>query len=261
MMCQHCMDDSSPDGGLMDEATFGNALKFAKDGDCQIVIISGGEPTEHPEFFDYCRRASRSGIPFAICTNGMWLGDEQKEYRFERVARLKGFSGAQIYSNPKWYRLHDDTVRKYRGSENRWKPLGIVLDINEIRGMKDIGRALNCEEAMKEVRESKYHNSCLSAHLTAVQTNSIQSFNMAMRMQVRFCSPLVDWRGDVHASESWLCQSFGNVNRDGAEALFEKIKAGRPCGRCLLCHKYLTEDDPKMKMARELLGQDGSVNV
>lgn len=239
----------------MEDATFDNALKFANDGGCRIVIISGGEPTEHPKFMEFCRRASKSGIAFSVASNGMWIGDEKKEYQFERVANLKGFAGAQIYSNPKWYRLHEETVRKYRKDEARWSGLNVMLDLSDIRGMKDVGRALTCDEAMEEVWNSKYHNSCLAAHLTAVQSDCLNSFLENMLAQYRFCSPLVDWRGDVHASESWLCQSFGNVNTDDGETIFGKLSSGRPCGKCIGCQKYLTEEEPKMKMARIMLGQ------
>ena len=73
--------------------------------------------------------------------------------------------------------------------------------------------------------------------------------------QGHFCTPMVDWRGEFHASESWLCQSFGNVNRDDRDTLFDSLARGRPCGRCAGGRRYLSEDTPKMAMARRLLGQ------
>lgn len=255
MMCPHCMNDSRPDGGLMDDATFGNALRFVKSGGCPELTISGGEPTEHPHFLDFCKRVSRCNLCFCICTNGMWLGDEQAEWRFERVAKLKGFVGAQVYSNPKWYRLHEETVAKYRSQEDRWKGLGVHLDLHEIRAMSDIGRAITCDKAIEEVKASPWHNSCLAAHVTAAQSQNLRHFLHLMIVQKRFCTPMIDWRGDFHASESWLCPSFGNVNRDDAETIFQNLKNGKPCGGCLPCKRYLQEDSPKMVMVRKLLGQ------
>lgn len=255
MVCPHCMDESCPDGGLMDDATFGNAIRFVRDNGCPQITISGGEPTEHPHFLDFCKMASRADIKFCVCTNGMWLGDEQAEWRFERVAKLRGFVGAQVYSNPKWYRLHDETVAKYRAQEERWKGLGVLLDLHDIRAMSDIGRAKTCEKAIEEAKASPWHSSCLAAHVTAVQAQNIRQFFHLMIVQARFCSPMIDWRGDFHASESWLCQSFGNVNRDDGQTLFENLKAGRPCGGCIPCKRYLTEDNEKMIKVRELLGQ------
>ena len=255
MGCPHCLDAATPDGGLMDEATFGNALRFAKDNQCQILTISGGEPSEHPLFLDFCKRTSRAGLIFGIATNGMWLGDQSAEWRMERIAKLKGFAGAQVYTNPKWYRLHEETIAKYRAQESRWTSLNVNLETAEIRNMIDLGRARDCTEAMAEVRASKYHCSCLACHVTAVQSHNMSHFLHLMVMQQRLCTPLIDWRGDFHASESWLCQSFGNVNKDDGWTIFERLKSGRPCGRCLSCRKYLSEDSPKMEMARKLLGQ------
>lgn len=260
MGCPHCMDASTPDGGLMDEATFGNALKLAHDC-CPSVLLSGGEPTEHPLFVDFCKRLSRANTPFAIASNGMWLGDEAGEYRFEKIAKLKGFLGAQIYSNPKWYRLHEETVAKYNRNAKRWQDLKVFLDTSEIRNMLDIGRAVSCDAAKKEADESRYHCSCLVAHLTAVQLGHLEKEVQMGRLmyllvgQGHFCTPMVDWRGEFHASESWLCQSFGNVNRDDRYVLFDNLMKGRPCGKCVGCKRYLTEQEPKMVAARRLLGQ------
>ena len=261
MGCPHCLQDSRPDGGLMNETTFENALRLAHDCGCVPVVLSGGEPTEHPRFVDFCRRASQANVPFSVSTNGMWLGDEGGEYRFEKVARLKGFAGAQVYSNPKWYRLHEETVARYSRNAKRWQDLGVNLDTPAIRNMLDSGRAAACEAARKEAAESKYHCSCLVAHLTAVQITHLDRWTRPGRLlyllagQGHFCTPMVDWRGEFHASESWLCQSFGNVNRDDRYTLFDSLARGRPCGRCSGGRRYLSEDTPEMAMARRLLGQ------
>lgn len=256
MMCPHCMDASCPDGGLMDDATFGNALRLAVDNGCRHLTISGGEPTDHPGLLDFCKRASRARIKFSICSNGMWLGDEKAEWRFERMAKLSGFTGAQIYTNPKWYRLHEETIAKFNAQKGRWESLGVILDCqSDIRAMSDIGRGATCEKAIEEAKNSPWHNMCLAAHVTAAQVGGMaELFNM-MLVQARFCSPMIDWKGDFHASESWLCQSFGNVNRDSAETIFMNLKNGRPCCKCIPGKRYLTDMAPKMVMARKLLGQ------
>lgn len=255
MMCPHCMDDARPDGGLMDfNTTFLNALKFAKT--CGgMLLLSGGEPTEHPDFMDMCKEVSKWGFKFSVCTNGMWMFEPNQVYRFERIAKLLGFCGAQIYTNPKWYRLHDKTVRKYEENLRKWTSLKVYLDINEIRGMSDIGRAETCAKAIEETKASPYHNMCLKTHVSAVQCNDLETFTQILMYQGGFCKPLVDWEGNVHASESCLCQSFGNVNTELPGEIFDLIRAGRPCGKCIPCKRYLSEDDPKMVAARRLLGQ------
>ena len=256
MMCPHCMDSATPDGGLMDEETFVNALKLAVDHGCQHLSVSGGEPSEHPRLLDFCKRINQAHIAFSIMTNGMWLGNAKQEWVFERIAKLRMFCGAQVYSHPKWYRLHDETVRKWTAQQDRWRAQHIELDTEDILNMSDLGRAKTCPEALEETQKSKYRNMCLAAHVMAAQVGSLRELFTVILAQHRFCIPLVDWRGDFHASESWLCQSFGNVNRDSGETLFANLKAGRPCGGCIPCQRYFMDSAPKIVQARKLLGQE-----
>lgn len=255
MACPHCLDDANPYAPHMTEDTCRKAVAFAKESGDYLLIVSGGEPTEHPKFFDMCRIVSQSRLRFSICSNGMWLGDPKKEWAMEKVAKLNGFCGGQIYSNPKWYRLHNQTVAKWKEVGSKWEAMHFVFDTTDIRGMKDIGRAKSCPEALKEAENSKYHNSCLTSCLTLVQSPSSQEFFRLMFMQQRFCTPMVDFKGDIHMSESCLCPSCGNVNTDTRDMLWLKMRAFRPCGGCLGCKRYLTDDNPKMVAARRLLGQ------
>ena len=255
MNCPYCMDDSRPDGGQMEESTFRNAIAFALAGCDRHVVISGGECSEHPLMLDFCKLASQSGLAFSFCTNGMWLGDKKAEWRMEKIARLRGFVGGQLYSNPKWYRLHDETLAKYAEQESRWRVLNINLDLNDIRNMSDIGRAKECEAALAEARSSKYHNMCLVAHATIVQSTSLPDFFAKMTAQFHFCTPMVDWQGNFHMSESWLCPHYGNVNADTPAQIWEKARAARPCCQCIGGKRYLDDASPKMVLVRRLLGQ------
>lgn len=255
MGCPHCLDASVPDGGLMSPGVFNAAVHFARKSGEPHLILSGGEPSEHPLLFEFCRIASASGFKFTLASNGMWLGDEKSEYRMERIARLPGFVGAQIYSNPKWYRLHEETVSKYLSAVSRWKPLGFHLDLAEIRGMLDLGRAKSNPEAQAEAAANPYHNSCLASCVTLAQSRSPNEFCALMIRQGRFCTPMIDWKGNVHMSESWLCPSVGKSVLDPFDEIWAAMRAFRPCGGCLGCKRYLSESTPKMEAARQLLGQ------
>ena len=255
MACPHCLDNATPDGGLMDSRTAHAAVAFAVSSGVPLLIISGGEPSEHPKLLDLCRLVSDSGLRFSLCTNGMWLGDQTLEYRMERIARLTGYCGSQVYTNPKWYRFHVETVNRFNLQSARWQALGFNLDTTDIRAMLDIGRARDNPQALEEARQSPYHNSCLAACVTLAQTATPSDFFSLMTAQGRFCTPLIDWKGDMHMSESCLCPSCGNVNTDTHAALWDSMRRFRPCGGCLGCKRYLTETTPKMIAAREILGQ------
>ena len=155
MACPHCLDDANPNGPHMSEDTCRNAVHFALGIGFRLVIVSGGEPTEHPYFFDMCRIVSQSGLPFSVCSNGMFMGDPKKEWQMEKVAKLKGFCGGQLYTNPKWYRLHRQTLRKWEDSKGKWESMGIHLDTTDIRGMQDLGRAKSSKK--RSLRHTTTH--------------------------------------------------------------------------------------------------------
>ena len=255
MGCPHCMDNSTPDGGMMDFDTFRKALAFAKDNGEAHIMISGGEPTEHPELVDFCEEIDKTHLRFSIASNGMWLGDAIKEQRIERIAYLRGYLGGQVYSNSKWYRLHDEISKRYEESKGKWNFLGWCFDTTDIRSMSDIGRARTNDMARAECYASKYHNMCLTACVTAAQVNTIHDFFHLMLMQHKFCTPMVDYKGDIHMSESCLCPSIGcNVKTHTYEQIWGAMKVFRPCGGCTPCRRFMVEQTPKMVAARELLG-------
>ena len=65
---------------------------------------------------------------------------------------------------------------------------------------------------------------------------------------------LVDYKGDVHLSESNLCPSFGNVNDDYMLEIFNNLRNAKPCCQCALGKKFLTSENIKIQVARHLLG-------
>lgn len=257
MGCPHCMDDSNPYGGMMASETFAKALAFAKDNGELHILISGGEPTEHPNLVDFCEEINNTHIRFSIASNGMWLGNYRLEGDIDKISKLKNFVGGQIYSNPKWYRLHKEVCFRFEESKERWMGLKWNLDTHDIRAMSDIGRARNDERARAETYASPYHNMCLTSCVTAAQVSSLPDFFHLMLMQHRFCTPMIDYKGDIHMSESCLCPSIGcNVNIHSYEQIWGAMKIFRPCGGCTPCDRFLVENTPKMKAARQLLGME-----
>ncbi len=64
---------------------------------------------------------------------------------------------------------------------------------------------------------------------------------------------MIDFNGDVHLSESWLCPSFGNVTTDYMMEIFNNLKEAKPCYGCSLGKKFLESTDPNIVKAREIL--------
>lgn len=52
LRCSHCMQNAGPERNeMMSKDMFLQALQFAKNIGSNAVMVSGGEPTSHPDFF------------------------------------------------------------------------------------------------------------------------------------------------------------------------------------------------------------------
>ena len=274
--CPHCMECSNPNGQHMNIETFRRAIVFANFIGSNIITLSGGEPTTHPDFFMFCKALNNVyKKPFSVVSNGTWCLNiwgtismeceadefiEQLKYTPEKIERqirrmcsdFKYFVGMQVYSNKLFYKDYEAIKSK----EQYFKSFGTKIQFEEtpIRSMQDLGRARTCDVAQKMCDESKYHMSCLNATLIAKQITNPKDYGKTIEMQAhQFCHPMVDFNGDVHRSESWLCQSVGNVNTDTFSDIWDNIKAYKPCGGCKGCQKFNTSEDPRIVMARNII--------
>lgn len=251
--CRHCMQHSNPNGEHMDFATFKQAVKFGAFLGSFAFIISGGEPTEHPQFSGFCmyldKFISQNNMKaeVVIASNGTWFPDKKKI--MERLLKLRSFAGMQVYTNPKWYKSSDFILQH----KNEIEAIpGIAVETADIISMQDLGRAKTSAEAQAEVALNKHYMSCLNGHLLFKQVSVTHKLEGLIRPEL-MCKPMVDFKGEVHLSESWLCPSFGNVNSHSPLELFNNLKASKPCCECFLGRKFLASQDAKIVAARKLL--------
>ena len=219
-----------------------------------ILVISGGEPTTHPNFAYICEHFSKQRILFTITSNGTWVFDEEKRKQFEYVIRLLHFVAAQIYTDKRFYRSYD----KIKEHKEYFESLPHVCfeDTNMDMAMQDLGRARTYEPAQQIISEQNHAMSCINSTLIARQSKSIDSYRRNLRMALNrmFCKPLVDVNGNVHMSESWLCPSVGNVRDDYMKDIFENMQQFKPCMRCRNADKLMKSDNPQHIAARTVLG-------
>jgi hypothetical protein len=158
----------------------------------------------------------------------------------------------QVYTNPKWYKDSDFILRNRAKIEAF---CGVKIDTTDILSMQGLGRAKMSPEAMLEVKNSKYHMSCLNGHLLFRQVSPTYRLEGILRPGT-LCKPLVDYEGDVHLSESCLCPSFGNVNEDYMLTIFKNLQHAKPCYQCYLGQKFLKSTDPHILQALEILNSN-----
>lgn len=250
MQCPHCLQDSTPDGGNMEFKTFMNALKFGYSTCTYIYNISGGEPTENPELLRMCKVLNERSLYFILESNGMWIKDKEKTEIVEEIHSLPLCFGIQVYSNRTYYKEHQWLMNHITEFQKFNK---VTVITSPIKNMQDLGRARDCEAAQKQIEKNRYYMSCLNPILLSRQVDSIQRWSVGLQQSFHTCKPLVDYKGDVHLSESWLCPPVGNVNTQDQETIWENIQRAEPCGNCAGCRRFLASEEPKIKEARKII--------
>lgn len=80
MGCPHCMSACTKQGEDFDKDNIMEFVNFFKVMGFKALTISGGEPTEHPDFLDIVDTLVWKCVPVAttIVSNGSFLEDERK---------------------------------------------------------------------------------------------------------------------------------------------------------------------------------------
>ena len=244
MECPHCMQESVPNGKHMTAETFAQVLAFCREALPLVVNITGGEPTEHPDWLRMvkCLLDLPSVHIVSILTNGAWIEDQAERIKMAKLIReAKGRVKVQVYSNPKYYQDHEWTVYH----EAQFRSIGCTPDFNSPIFMQDLGRARkNC---LEETEKNMYVPSCINSHLIAIQAQTFQQFFAMCTMAAKFCRPLIDPDGNIHMSESWRCQAVAHVS-DGADRAFQKMRQSRPCGGCRLYKNFVELHPQEMEL-------------
>lgn len=250
--CRHCLQASTPNGEHMTFDTFKNAVKFGAFLKIQTFVISGGEPTEHPQLLEFCqwldKYLGKTNTAFTITSNGTWYPD--KKDQIAKLASLRHYAGMQIYTNKQWYKDYDFIMSQ----RSDFEQMGKMFFDTEPIFMQDLGRARSDEEAQKCVSENPYFMSCLNGHLLARQSPFPKDFGKFAFSSMHSCKPCVDYQGNVHLSESRLCPSFGNVNTDMMLAIFQAMKQSKPCLQCRLGRKFSESTTLSICKAKAVLG-------
>lgn len=250
MQCPHCMEDAQSDGTMMTMDTLHEAVRFGQYIGCSCFVLSGGEPTENPIVADMCEWLSSEGMTFSITSNGMWLKDAEHKASVERITRMQGFAGMQVYTHRRWYREYDYVVA-HRSDYERLS--GVIVDADATIWMQDLGRARTSNDAQGEVAQNPHFMSCLNATLAARQIAVPRLYGATLLLHRQMCKPSVDAAGGVHLSESRLCPSVGNVTTDPFADIWARMRRFRPCGQCAGCRRFMESQRPDIARARQMI--------
>lgn len=260
MDCPHCMECATPEPQHMSWEHIERSLNFANWAGSKVVLLSGGEITEHPLWthaVDYF--ASSGFMRVVLPTNGMWIGTPAEEEMVNLLRTHKNIK-LQVTSVPGLYRLHEQTVANVKQFKLRLRDAGLKhrLDFeSKIVSMVELGRACGHEPSRKAARDDcGKMMSCFSSVLVSAQTTFKNAISV-LESRGAFCHPLIDWKGNLHWSESWLCPSFASIDEPFDE-IASKAHEWRPCGKCAGYGKLMASGELRHIIAKDILGIHGN---
>ena len=151
--CKHCMSDCKPEGVDINSRTVHKAVVFSRYIGCRFLVLSGGELTLNPDWFQICKSLDEDyHMPFGICTNGTWITDEKTVRRMARVSRMRYCRVIQVYTNKLYYKSYE----LVKSHQKNFEKIGLQIDESPIQSMKDLGRAKNDPDCQALISEDKF---------------------------------------------------------------------------------------------------------
>jgi len=284
MECIHCMQDSTTKGKHATMEVIDKMIRFAELAPLTTTIqLSGGEPTEHPEFIKILKKVLKtfSPRPITIITNGEGFYNKDQLKKVLKLMQKYPNLLIQLISVKGIYKDHDERVKflnkkftkikkKYGDEIERRMVLCETLD----HGIIPVGRALKNIDKIKEVSFIAHRKSpscfnmynSLSEHdgelfkaIDYVKTHSMTSF----------CKPMIKEDGKVVFGEYDMCSTIIDLAEISIENMENmnsmKVDIDQVLGPCRSCvnnehmesvidqylYKFKQSSDTKEKLLEE----------
>ena len=227
-MCSHCSSSCDIYGKHMELDILNSVIDFIKRVDgSQILLISGGEPTEHPEFDSFIKIVRKSFFNSCIIliSNGTFIFDINKTKKVKKLVSDKIINILQVRTHEKYYPNYNKIMSHKKdilfNKNVRFYDDGISLDA--------LGRSKNII--------SKKQTSC--SDILKMKGLITRKFDMLslnyiidlLKSYNRFCKPFIDINGEIRVGESNQCVSIGNV-KDNNVIINKNLYNFLPCNKC-----------------------------
>lgn len=222
MGCSHCIDDARSDSNkFMDRETFEKAIDFNLKYDNSITI-TGGEPTEHPQFWEYMdyishKIESKNNFVVSILTNGMNLSDADIP-KIEQLNKMGHFL-FQVSSIKPYYPIAIDLNQKVFHLPN-------VFISSKLEILQPMGRA----KTLKKSSITAKAPNCFNTRSVMRGQKDFHKSIIYLRSIGRFCCPQISYDGHIKVGESTLCPAVAHIN-DSEKEIISKICAFK-CDGC-----------------------------
>lgn len=212
MNCKHCMIDATPEGKHMSIKTFKDALQFSSKFDPYFLLISGGEPTDHPQFLEILRIAKEYDEKILIkfvASNGLFLYNDK--YIDDIIDLDIGF---QITHDPEYY---PKSIKKIFHQLFQYE--------DKLRIISPFGRALT-----NNLKITSENPTCFNFRSVCNKSHSFAQSIRLLREIIKMCTPSINIDGSVVAGEAPSCYKIGTIYSSDEE-IMHNINTMK-CGKC-----------------------------
>lgn len=218
MGCSHCFCESvSPEGTHMTEETLHRALKLGQNMGTPVLLLSGGEPTEHPQIELFIEESLRMAPVVFLLSNGMFLGRPElvrfipsKERLYTQITNIQPYYPKPIPEIPEELEDRATRVREFRGPINACRR----TKENGIEATRRLPTCANLRSVMRTMGMSA------GRHFILCKSNGEHGN----------CTPSVDPDGTVRMGEMDWCEPIGTVTSTVRE--LEQAIIAAQCDRC-----------------------------
>lgn len=191
--CKYCYQNSTPKGLHGDKSVIFNILTILSHLNVFEVAIGGGEPTDHPDFWEIIESAYNAGITPNFSTRELyWISDP------EQLGKFKKYCGAFAYSVDKMWQVTDFYEKIVKHDLQNKATVQLVVggipeeEFNEIinfmqsvsikytlLGYKKVGRGLN---VIQNVYSNKTIRKAINGR-AGVDTAFVQQFGNILKSE------------------------------------------------------------------------------
>jgi len=228
MGCSHCLENSTPAGEHMTEETFDKAMEFTRRvegrawalGLPPMVLVSGGECTEHPDIVKFIEALVAWGVRPMLLTNGMWLAN--KELRASLLRPEWKQLLFQVTNDPRFYP---------RAPERVQDPRVVYVDSLSVFVALGRGRRKIMGDVPMRKAPASFNLRSITRSLGSIESAIIKLRARAALGSAGHCTPSITHEGWVMAGESRHCARIGTVDSTNEELTRALLEMGE-CDNC-----------------------------
>lgn len=221
MGCTHCMENARPEGSDMTMETFVKVVDFIDRNEFFFMLISGGEPTDHPTFCDFVNLA-KTKLKVIVLSNGLFWRDEKRREEYMTLGVQ-----FQVINDSRYYPIKVDQIDHPN----------VLYDDKIMAPLTPLGRAKT--GGFETGRMSPL---CFNLR-SAIRHFNFREAVLFLRQKGKMCIPSIVVDGSIVAGESQFCHKIGTVESSNVELTNNLVQMR--CNACGLA-KNLTLELRKM---------------